>query len=95
MDGVTLLMEAEAAGLTVLADGDRLRVRGPRCAEHVAKQLLAHKPAVLCALADPERTAIQCVERLSPADGDRVLKAALADLEQIVTVARKPARTEK
>src|SRR5262249_52861929 len=51
MDGLTLLDEARAAGLSVEADGDRLRIRGPRRAEPVALRLIAHKAAVLAALA--------------------------------------------
>ncbi len=58
MDGLTLLEEARAAGLTVRADGERLRIRGPRRAEPMAQRLIAHKAAVLAALiappADPE-----------------------------------------
>src|SRR5512136_2848221 len=50
MDGLALLSEATAAGLTVLADGDRLVVRGPRFAEPMARRLLEHKAAVLAAL---------------------------------------------
>ena len=53
MDGLTLLREARAAGLTVAADGARLCIRGPRQAEAVARRLLAHKAAVLAALAAP------------------------------------------
>jgi hypothetical protein len=51
MDGLTLLQEARAAGLTVQADGERLRVRGPRGAEPLVQQLVANKTAVLSALA--------------------------------------------
>lgn len=47
MDGVTLLKKARTAGLTVQADGDRLIVRGPRHAESLARELLAHKHLVL------------------------------------------------
>ncbi len=43
MDGLILLHEAQDAGLTVLAEGDRLRVRGPRRAEAIARRLLDHK----------------------------------------------------
>ena len=50
MDGLTLLQEASAAGLTVLADGDRLAIRGPRSADAIARRLLAEKPAVMAAL---------------------------------------------
>jgi hypothetical protein len=47
MDGLTLLNEARAAGLEVRTDGDRLVVRGPRSAETLARQLLAHKAELL------------------------------------------------
>ena len=50
MDGLTLLSEAGAAGLTVLAAGDRLVIRGAKSADAVARQLLAHKAVVLAAL---------------------------------------------
>jgi hypothetical protein len=50
MDGLTLLLEAEMAGLTILADGDRLVIRGPKSADAVARRLLNHKAAVLVAL---------------------------------------------
>ena len=50
MDGLTLLRKAWAAGLAVQADGERLRIRGPRQAEPIAQQLIAHKAAVLSAL---------------------------------------------
>ena len=53
MDGLTLLAEARAAGLTVRADGERLRIRGPRRAEPIAQRLLAHKAAVVAALTAP------------------------------------------
>jgi hypothetical protein len=51
MDGVTLLDEARAAGLSVQADGDRLRIRGPRRAEPIARRLIANKALVPHALA--------------------------------------------
>lgn len=47
MDSLTLLDEARTAGLDVTADGDRLVVRGPKCLEALAKQLLARKPELL------------------------------------------------
>ena len=50
MDGMTLLEEARAAGLTVTTDGDRLRIRGPRSAEPIAQKILRHKADVLAAL---------------------------------------------
>jgi hypothetical protein len=50
VDGLSLLREAQAAGLSVVADGAQLRVRGPRSAGELARRLLAHKAAVLAAL---------------------------------------------
>lgn len=50
MDGLILIRQAEAAGLTVLADGDKLVIRGPRMGELLAKQLLANKPLVMAVL---------------------------------------------
>ena len=51
MDGMTLLREARAQGLTVAAEGERLTIRGPRQADGAARLLLAHKPAILDAMA--------------------------------------------
>jgi hypothetical protein len=51
VDGLTLLQQARAAGLTVTVEGDRLRIRGQRRADPIARQLIAHKGAVLEALA--------------------------------------------
>lgn len=68
MDGLTLLHEAAAAGLTVRADGDTLVIRGPKRAEAVARLLLAHKPDVMSALAvssastQPETTAFLTID---------------------------------
>jgi len=68
MDGLTLLSDAAAAGLTVWADGDRLVIRGPRAAEAVARRLLEHKPEVVAALeAEPERPTIRAVVRSTEA----------------------------
>lgn len=50
MDGLTLLDQARRAGLTVAVEGDRLRIRGPRAADAVARRLLADKPNVLAEL---------------------------------------------
>ena len=44
---VKLLEEARAAGLKVRAEGDRLIVRGPKAAEHMAKTLLERKAEVI------------------------------------------------
>ena len=53
MDGLALLRAADAAGLTVNIDGDRLVIRGPRSADATARALLEHKPEVMAALAGP------------------------------------------
>jgi hypothetical protein len=50
MDGLALLSEATAAGLTVQVDGDRLVIRGPKTADAVARRLLEYKPDVVTAL---------------------------------------------
>ena len=50
MDCLTLLDRARAAGLDVQADSARLVVRGPRSAEAIAKELLAHKQEVMLLL---------------------------------------------
>ncbi len=47
MGAVTLLQEAEAAGLSVRVEGDRLGVRGPESAGAIAERLLDHKAEVL------------------------------------------------
>lgn len=50
MDGLRLLAEARAAGLTVQARGGQLVIRGPRRAEAIARRLLEHKRTVMAAL---------------------------------------------
>ncbi len=52
MDGVVLLVEANAAGLTVRFAGDRLVIRGPRRCAALAQSILDHKPDVMAALAE-------------------------------------------
>ncbi len=54
MVGLALLAGARAAGLHVVADGDRLVIQGPRSAAPLAKRLLAAKPAVIEALRAPQ-----------------------------------------
>src|SRR5262245_63117992 len=49
----TLLEQAQAIGLDVRADGDRLVVRGPQSAEALARQLLAHKGDLMRLLSAP------------------------------------------
>ena len=55
MDGLTILRRARDAGLAVVAEGDKLVIRGPKRAEPVALLLIQHKPEVLAALAPVER----------------------------------------
>lgn len=59
MDGLTLLYEATAAGLTVRVDGDRLVIRGPKVADAVARRLLEHKPEVVAALGQSGSTSTE------------------------------------
>src|SRR5262249_13793708 len=59
MVGLTLLEQARSAGLTVTVQGDKLVIRGPRRARHLAEQLMARKGEIIDALA---------VESLIPAD---------------------------
>src|SRR5262245_47559078 len=58
MVGVTLINEARAAGLVVLAGDDgRLIVRGPRSGEVIARKLLDNKADVLRALQNTQPVA--------------------------------------
>ena len=52
MDGLALLRAADAAGLTVNVDGDRLVIRGPRSADATARALIANKPEIVTLLSD-------------------------------------------
>ena len=76
MDGVTLLRRARDAGLRVATKGDKLVIRGPRCAEPLALLLLAHKPAVITALAADwrarHREALTYWSALHPAETARI-----------------------
>jgi hypothetical protein len=51
MDAGTLIAQARAAGLTLLVEGDRVIVRGPRRAEPIVAALREHKAAVFALLA--------------------------------------------
>jgi hypothetical protein len=59
MVGVTLLQEARSAGLAVVANGDRLVIRGPRSAAAIASRLLALKPDVMLALTLSDNLAVK------------------------------------
>lgn len=48
-----LLAQAQAAGLRLSTDGERVIIRGPRHAEPLAKAILARKPEVMAALSCP------------------------------------------
>jgi hypothetical protein len=50
MDGLALLADARAAGLSVSVDSDALVIRGPSSSEPVARKLLEEKSAVIVAL---------------------------------------------
>jgi hypothetical protein len=55
MEAMRLIAEARGVGLTVLAEGDSLVVRGPRSAETIARRLLDRKADVMAALRQEER----------------------------------------
>ena len=50
MDGLSLLIKARSAGLTIEAQGDRLVIRGPKTAGAIAKELIENKAVVMAAL---------------------------------------------
>ncbi len=50
MDGIDLILRAEAAGLSIGLNGDRLVIRGPRSAESFARALLDRKAEVVALL---------------------------------------------
>ena len=50
MEALTLIRQAQDAGLTVEAQGDKLLVQGPQSAELIVRRLVQHKPAILKAL---------------------------------------------
>jgi hypothetical protein len=50
MEGIDLLTQAKAAGLTVEAHGSELVIKGPKRAKSVAMKLIERKAAVLAAL---------------------------------------------
>ena len=56
MDVVTLLRDAESAGLRIEASGERLFVRGPKRAAPLVQLLAEHKTEVLAALAAANRS---------------------------------------
>lgn len=74
MDCLALVMEARAAGSTVVTDAGRLIVRGPKRAAELAQRLIANKPAVLAALDElsAERLGVWWDDRV-PADSSPIL----------------------
>jgi hypothetical protein len=52
-----LLARAEAAGIHLIAEGDQLRVRGPRNAEALGRLLLERKPEVMAVICSRSRPA--------------------------------------
>jgi hypothetical protein len=74
VDALTVLRRARQAGLTIAADGDKLVVRGPKCAEPIVWLIAAHKPEVIVALDEAtgwparHREALEHWDALHPAD---------------------------
>ncbi len=63
---IGLLERAMLAGLTVVADGDRLRITGPKSAAEVVKELAAHKAEVLEHLAARKPVIPPCTRCKNP-----------------------------
>ena len=63
-NGLRLLKRAEEAGLTVTRVGDSLRIRGPKSAEAIVKELAADKEDVLAALDYRPKPEDELIERL-------------------------------
>ncbi len=66
MDGIALLTKARSAGLRVRAEGNCLRLDGPRRLEPLARALLARKAEVLEGLAVEEAEVAWRVGRMLP-----------------------------
>lgn len=81
MDGLTLILRARAAGLTVRADGHRLVIRGPRHAERFAAALLAANPEVMAVL--------RATESVNPVVS-KWAESGLGTLQIVAVVARPP-----
>lgn len=62
MDALALLHRAQEVGLSIEPMGDKLLIRGPKCAESVVKLLAEHKAKVLAALTPDSSTSI-CGDR--------------------------------
>ena len=60
MDAMTLLDQAQAAGLSVKAAGDKLVIKGPRSAEALAQQLLEHKTELMAILSRSSHQELLC-----------------------------------
>lgn len=81
----TLLREAAAAGLTLRADGDKLKIVGPKSAAETVRKLLANKPAVMAALTEGCESAA-----VAERSGDKVPTVqAVADRPVAADVARR------
>lgn len=84
MDGVALLAEARAAGLTVSTADDRLIIEGPRAAGHVAARLITAKTIVFPLLAGkPGRGREEPVYR--PLDGTIAADIAAKHTQEAIT----------
>ena len=77
----------QAAGLTVLADGQRLVIRGPKSGEEIARRLLEHKADVLEAITkDPLAGTIfegKWIEKLNH-EGGRILGTSWVNILKIL-----------
>jgi hypothetical protein len=71
MGRLSILDCARRSGLVVWAEGDRLRIRGPKRLQGLVDELIANKRDVLAALAAPQAAAAMAPNR-GPSDVSRL-----------------------
>jgi hypothetical protein len=69
MDIAALIQEATQAGLRLIPEGERLRIRGPKKADAIARRLLDHRAEVLAALCPPAGRMVCNAPESAPAGG--------------------------
>lgn len=99
MDSLTaLLAEAQAAGLRVQAEGERLVIRGPKRAEPIALKLIEHKAEVLRLMVPeppclPALNAKTVVEVLGPSPSAVELRALAREVAEALARLRAEIRS--
>jgi len=67
MEGLTLLREAQEAGLRIAVVGDSLEIVGPKSAAPIVERIRQRKAEIMAALGAP--CCPGCVRRAGPGDG--------------------------